>query len=93
MNISGFIADNWVLILDIFQEAFVLEIAFFIHLGFSAAFWAPDIVPFSFNCYFLKPTMLFAYKLINRHSRLLAKNILSEKSFLICIFGQPVGLL
>ena len=86
-------ADNQALILDVFQEIFALEIAFFIHLGFVAAFWAPDIVPFRFNRYFLKPAMLFAYKLINRHCILLAENILSETSPLIFIFGQKVGLL
>ena len=86
-------ADNRALILDVFQETFVLKIALFIHLGFIATFWAPDIVPLRFNCYFLKPAMLFAYKLINRHCILLAENILSETSPLIFIFGQQVGLL
>jgi hypothetical protein len=37
--------------------------------------------------------MLFAYKLINRHYTLLNENILSITSPLICVFGQPPGLL
>ena len=56
----------------------MLQTALFIHLRFIATFWALDIVPFSFNCYFIKPSMLAAYKLINRHYILLGENILSE---------------
>jgi len=50
-------------------------IAFFIQPGFIPAFWAPDIFPFCFNGYFLKPAMLFAYKLINWHAELPGENI------------------
>jgi hypothetical protein len=88
INVGGFMADNRAFILDVFQETFALKIAFFIHLRFIATFWAPDIVPFRFNCYFLKPAMLFADKLINRHAILLNKNIISETSPLICISAK-----
>jgi|GEM_PF-2711054 len=50
-------------------------IVFFIQPGFIPAFWAPDIFPFCFNGYFLKPAMLFAYKLINWHAELPGENI------------------
>jgi hypothetical protein len=68
------------------------RITFFIHLRFIAAFWAADIIPFGPNRYFLKPTMLFAYKLIDRHFKLPDANILLETSP-IYIFGYFVGLL
>jgi len=61
--------------LDIFQGPFYLKLHLFIHLRFHATFWAPDIVPFSSNRYFLKLSMLLAYKLINWHNILLSKNI------------------
>ena len=64
--------------LDIFQGPFYLKLHLFIHLRFHATFWAPDIVPFSSNRYFLKLSMLFANKLIDRHYILLTENILLE---------------
>jgi hypothetical protein len=67
---------------------------FFIRLRFSAAFWAADSVPLGFNRYFLKRSMLFAKKLINRHSILLAE-IFSENiiDFPIYIIGRLDGML
>ena len=61
--------------LDIFQEPFYPKLHFSIQLRFIATFWAPDIVPLSLNRYFLKLSMLLAYKLINRHNILLNENI------------------
>ena len=43
-----------------------------------AAFWAADSLPFRFNGYFLKPAMLFAYKLVNRHDEIPGANILKR---------------
>jgi len=57
------------------------------------AFWAPDIFPLCFNSYLLKRPMLFADKLINRHSLLLGKNTLFETHPFIYIFGQKTEIL
>jgi hypothetical protein len=75
-----------------FSRNFRLYIAFFIQLGFIATFWAADIAPFSLNRYFLKSSMLFTDKLIDRHHLLLDAKILLETSP-INIFGQQRGLL
>jgi hypothetical protein len=53
--------------------------ALFCQPGFSAAFGAADSFPFRFDGYFLKAPMLFAYKLVNRHSLLFS---LAKTSYL-----------
>ena len=60
-----------------------LYIAFSIHHGFITTFGAPDIAPFSHNRYFLKPPMLFADKLIDRHY------ILPEAHILLEVVSKP----
>jgi len=64
---------------------------FFIYLWFISAFWTPDFVPFRFNRYFFKLSMLFAYKLINGHYFLLTR-ILFFTEFILhtCLYIRPI---
>ena len=75
-----------------FSRNFRLYLAFFDHLRLMATFRAPNVTALSFYRYFLKPSMLFADKLIDRHYTLLGEHLLSATSPII-IFGHQRGLL